>query len=124
PGPATGEVEPAAPGRRIVIALTREPEQVQESWLSAPPRLVIDLTGPRPEQPTDVSRYPLTDDLVPQARVGPHGASLRAVLDFARQPGTHVVRRDGMNLIVELADASEPAARPVAAPEKPAPTGV
>src|SRR6185503_403574 len=118
------EIEPATGGRRVVIALTREPEQVQESWLSAPPRLVIDLTGPRPEQPTDVSRYPLTDDLVPQVRVGPHGASLRAVLDFARQPGTHVVRRDGMNLIVELADASEPAARPVAAAEKPAPKAV
>jgi type IV pilus assembly protein PilQ len=109
------DIEPAASGRRVVIALTREPEQIQESWLSAPPRLVIDLTGPRPETPTDVSRYPLTDDLVPQVRVGPHGASLRAVLDFARQPGTHTVRSDGTNLIIDLADASEPAARPVAA---------
>src|SRR5262245_14100972 len=118
------EIEPAAGGRRVVIALTREPEQVQESWLSAPPRLVIDLTGPRPEQPTDVSRYPLTDDLVPQVRVRPHGASLRAVLDFARQPGTHTVRRDGMNLIVELADGSEPAPKPLAATEKPAPKAV
>src|SRR5688572_16163060 len=93
------EIEPATGGRRVVIALSREPEQVQESWLSAPPRLVIDLTGPRPETPTDVSRYPLTDDLVPQVRVGPHGASLRAVLDFSRQPGSHTVRREGMNLI-------------------------
>ena len=118
------EIEPAAAGRRVVIALSREPEQVQESWLSAPPRLVIDLTGPRPDAPTDVSRYPLTDDLVPQVRVGPHGASLRAVLDFARQPGTHVVRRDGMNLIVELADTSAPAAKPVAVAEKPAPKPV
>src|SRR5262245_35054081 len=104
------EIEPAAAGRRVVIALTREPEQIQESWLSAPPRLVIDLTGPRPEAPTDVSRYPLTDDLVPQVRVGPHGASLRAVLDFAREPGTHTISREGMNLIVELADGSQPAA--------------
>src|SRR5262245_7057239 len=109
------EIEPAASGRRVVIALTREPEQIQESWLSAPPRLVIDLAGPRPETPTDVARYPLTDDLVPQVRVGPHGASLRAVLDFARQPGTHTIRSDGTNLVIELADASEPAARPTAA---------
>lgn len=118
------EIEPAAAGRRVVIALTREPEQVQESWLSAPPRLVIDLAGPRPDQPTDVSRYPLTDDLVPQVRVGPHGANLRAVLDFTRQPVTHTVRRDGMNLIVELADVSEPAGKPTAAAEKPAPKAV
>src|SRR5262245_6007599 len=109
------EIEPAAGGRRVVIELTREPEQVEESWLSAPPRLVIDLAGPRPDAPTDVSRYPLTDDLVPQVRVGPHGANLRAVLDFARQPGNHTIRRDGMNLIVELADASEPAAHPAPA---------
>src|SRR4029453_16830123 len=125
PGPATGEIEPAASGRRVVIALTREPEQIQESWLSSPPRLVIDLTGPRPEAPTDVSRYPLTDDLVPQVRVGPHGASLRAVLDFAREPGTHTISREGMNLVVELADAHAPAAHaaitvPKAAAAKPA----
>ena len=119
------DVEPAASGRRIVIALTREPEQIQESWLSAPPRLVIDLTGPRPETATDVSRYPLTDDLVPQVRVGPHGASLRAVLDFAREPGDHTISREGMNLIIELADAHAPAAHaaitvPKAAAAKPA----
>jgi type IV pilus assembly protein PilQ len=129
----TVEIEPAAAGRRVVIALSREPEQIQESWLSAPPRLLIDLTGPRPDAPTDVARFPLTDDLVPQVRVGPHGGSLRAVLDFARQPGTHTIRREGMNLIVEVADASEhaahlsaatpPAAQPAAqAAAKPAST--
>lgn len=116
----TVEIEPAADGRRVVIGLSREPEQIQESWLSAPPRLVIDLTGPRPGTPTEVSRYPLPDDLVPQVRVGPHGASLRAVLDFARQPGTHTVRREGTNVIIELAEAKEPPPAPRATTPAPA----
>jgi type IV pilus assembly protein PilQ len=117
-------VEPLGSGRRVTIALTREPDGVQERLLSGPSRLVIDLAGPRPTGGESITQLRLSDDLVTQARVGAHGASLRAVLDLSRDPGRHTVRREGANVIVELgdvtaavpADGAVAAGAPVAAP--------
>ena len=99
-------IEPLGSGRRVTIVLSREPDNVQDILLTGPPRVVIDLSGPRPTGGVPIIRLPFTDDLVTQARVGAHGANLRAVLDLARDPGRHVVRREGNNLIVELGDVT------------------
>src|SRR5262249_8847117 len=95
-------VEPLGSGRRVTIALTREPEGVQDLLLTGPSRLVIDLAGPRPTGGGSITQLRLGDELVTQARIGAHGASLRAVLDLSRDPGRHTVRREGTSVIVEL----------------------
>jgi hypothetical protein len=92
-------------GRRITIVLSREPEGMQDFWLASPPRLVVDLTGPRAENPPTVATYPFPDEVVSQVRVGAHGGSLRAVIDLARNPGAHAVRREGLTLIADLGGA-------------------
>src|SRR5262249_26989581 len=111
-----GRVEPLGSGRRGTIALTRQPEAgpaqrlppprqpdaVQDQLLTGPSRLVIDLAGPRPTGGGSITQLRLSDDLVTQARVGSHGASLRAVLDLSHDPGRHTVRREGTNVIIEL----------------------
>src|SRR5262249_44110104 len=76
--------------------------------------LVIDVPGPLAENPMPVSRYPLSDDLVSQVRVGSHEGTLRAVLDFTHDPGPHTVRQDGATIVAEVGDPDAPA-RPTAA---------
>jgi type IV pilus assembly protein PilQ len=97
-------VEPVGSGRRVTFALSREPEGVQDFALGTPPRLVVDLNGPRPSAPATVSSFPFPDDLVSQVRVGSHGASLRAVIDLSRNPGAHLVRHDGNTLTIDFGD--------------------
>ncbi|HYV56851.1 MAG TPA: AMIN domain-containing protein, partial [Candidatus Nitrosopolaris sp.] len=99
-------VEPLGSGRRVTIALTRQPDAVQDQLLTGPSRLVIDLAGPRPTGGGSITQLRLSDDLVTQARVGSHGASLRAVLDLSHDPGRHTVRREGTNVIIELGDVT------------------
>jgi type IV pilus assembly protein PilQ len=117
-------------GRRITIVLSREPEGMQDFWLASPPRLVVDLTGPRADNPPTVATYPFPDEVVSQVRVGAHGGSLRAVIDLARNPGAHAVRREGLTLIADLGDTSvagaeaPAAAEAVASPEPPAPAPI
>ena len=123
-------VAPVGAGRRITIVLSREPEGMQDFWLASPPRLVVDLTGPRAENPPTVATYPFPDEVVSQVRVGAHGGSLRAVIDLARNPGAHAVRREGLTLIADLGDTSvagaeaPAAAEAVASPEPPAPAPI
>jgi type IV pilus assembly protein PilQ len=107
-------VEPAGAGRRLTIALSREPDTVQQFALVTPPRLVIDLTGPRADNPASVASFPLGDDLVSQMRVGTQGGRLRAIIDLSRDPGAHAVRREGASLIVELGDTSRAGTSPQA----------
>src|SRR2546428_116279 len=65
-------VEPMGEGRRLVIELTRPPDDVHDFALFAPPRLVMDLHGPLPAQPAVLTRFPLTDDMVAGVRVPTH----------------------------------------------------
>src|SRR5262245_52155692 len=99
-------VEPLGSGRRVTIALTREPDGVQDLLLTGPSRLVVDLAGPRPTGGGSITQLRLSDDLVTQARVGSHGASLRAVFDLSHDPGRHTVRREGTNVIIDLGDVT------------------
>src|SRR5207247_2086210 len=70
-------VEPLGEGRRLVIELTRPPDDVRDFTLSAPPRLVMDVHGPLPAKPAVLTRFPLTDDMVAGVRVATNGGALR-----------------------------------------------
>ena len=115
------EVAEVGAGRRLTLTLTHAPEAVRDQEIGSPPRLVLDLVGPRPAEPRQVTTLPLSDELVSRVRVGSFGGQLRAVVDLSRAPGTHVVRSEGARVIVDLGDASVIAAAPAAtAPSEPA----
>src|SRR6185295_6329615 len=97
----------AGAGRRVVLALNRVPESVEDKKMASPPRVVIELGGPRPSGPTPVTPFPLSDDLVSQVRVGQAGTHLRAVIDLApKAPEAYHVRQDGATIIAEIGDTS------------------
>ncbi len=81
------EVAQVGAGRRLTLALTRTPEAVGEREMSSPPRLVLDLAGPRPAEARPVTAFPLADELVSRVRVGSLGGKLRAIVDLSRAPG-------------------------------------
>ena len=112
------EVAQVGAGRRLTLALTRTPEAVGEREMSSPPRLVLDLAGPRPAEARPVTAFPLADELVSRVRVGSLGGKLRAIVDLSRAPGAHVVRHEGAKVIVDLGDTSL-AAAPARAARKP-----
>src|SRR5206468_4879471 len=112
------DVERAGTGRRVTIALTRAPDGLREFLLGKPPRMVIDLEGPRAPDAQREARFPLTDGVVSRARVAAHEGRLRIVLDLGRSLRQHAVRADGATLIAELGDTSDPVAE--AAPPEPA----
>jgi len=105
-------VEPTATGRRVVIVLTRPADGIHETGMAQPPRIVIDMAGPRPSTPMLPTPYPLSDEVVPQVRVGSYGPKLRAVIDLAHAPGTHAVRQEGATIVAEIGDADAPATNP------------
>src|SRR3989442_8466406 len=67
------EVAQVGAGRRLTLVLTRTPEAVQDQERGSPPRLVLDLDGPRPAEPPQVTPFPLSDELVSRGRVRPFG---------------------------------------------------
>src|SRR5690349_7108177 len=113
------QVEPMGSGRRLTMELTQAPQGVHEVALATPPRLMIDLEGPRPTDPGTIRTFAVSDETLAQVRVGSRAGQLRAVLDFSRDPGAHTVRTEGSKLIVELTDA--PPAAPEAQAAAPAP---
>src|SRR5437763_6901391 len=115
---ANAEVAQVGAGRRLTLALTRTPEAVGEREMSSPPRLVLDLAGPRPAEARPVTAFPLADELVSRVRVGSLGGKLRAIVDLSRAPGAHVVRHEGAKVIVERGDTGL-AAAPAWAARKP-----
>src|SRR5438067_3495999 len=117
---ANAEVAQVGAGRRLTLAHTRTPEAVGEREMSSPPRLVLDLAGPRPAEPRQVSAFPLADELVSRVRVGSFGGKLRAIVDLSRAPGAHVVRHEGAKVLIDLGDTSLAAAAPARAARKPA----
>jgi type IV pilus secretin PilQ/predicted competence protein len=114
-------VEPVGAGRRVTIVLSREADGVQGYPTSKPPRLVVDVAGPLEQNPMPVSRFPLTDPVVSQVRVGSHDGALRAVLDLAAEPRAHAMRKDGNTVVVDIGDVAAAAAD---APTDPAPGAV
>src|SRR5947199_3314354 len=97
-------VEPLGEGRRLVIELTRPPDDVRDFTLSAPPRLVMDVHGPLPAKPAVLTRFPLTDDMVAGVRVATNGGALRIVADLNHPALTHTVHREGNRLVADLGD--------------------
>ena len=145
PAPATTEnadrlvvrdvrVEATDTGRRLVMALSREPEGVSNFQLSSPPRMVVDLHGPIGGK-TKEARFAVADDDVTRVRVAPYDGQLRVVLDLKRRGVVTGVRQEGATLVADLeplpaapaksvektakatpaANAAEPIAEPVLA---------
>src|SRR5438552_181341 len=112
------EVAQIGAGRRLTLALTRTPEVVRDQERGSPPRLVLDLDGPRPAEPRQVTAFPLSDELVSRVRVGSFGGKLRAIVDLSHAPGPHAVRSEGAKVIVDLGDTSLAAAAPARARRK------
>src|SRR5947208_4935216 len=112
------EVAQVGAGRRLTLALTRTPEVVRDQERGSPPRLVLDLDGPRPAEPRQVTAFPLSDELVSRVRVGSFGGKLRAIVDLSHAPGAHAVRSEGAKVIVDLGDTSLAAAAPARAARK------
>jgi len=112
------EVAQVGAGRRLTLALTRTPEVVRDQERGSPPRLVLDLDGPRPAEPKQVTAFPLSDELVSRVRVGSFGGKLRAIVDLSHAPGAHAVRSEGAKVIVDLGDTSLAAATPARAARK------
>ncbi len=102
----------------IKTAHARTPEAVQDQERGSPPRLVLDLDGPRPAEPRQVTAFPLSDELVSRVRVGSFGGKLRAIVDLSRAPGPHAIRSEGAKVIVDLGDTSLAAAAPARAARK------
>src|SRR5436309_7944395 len=112
------EVAQVGAGRRLTLALTRTPEVVRDQERGSPPRLVLDLDGPRPAEPKQVTAFPLSDELVSRVRVGSFGGKLRAIVDLSHAPGPHAVRSEGAKVIIDLGDTSLAAAAPARAARK------
>src|SRR5438093_12211448 len=112
------EVAQVGAGRLLTLALTRTPEVVRDQERGSPPRLVLDLDGPRPAEPRQVTAFPLSDELVSRVRVGSFGGKLRAIVDLSHAPGAHAVRSEGAKVIVDLGDTSLAAATPARAARK------
>src|SRR2546429_3509151 len=89
------EVAQVGAGRRLTLALTRTPEAVGEREMSSPPRLVLDLAGPRPAEARPVTAFPLADELVSRVRVGSHGGELRALAALSPPPRAPARRPQG-----------------------------
>src|SRR5437879_9676459 len=94
------EVAQVGAGRRLTLTLTRTPEAVRDQEMGSPPRLVLDLAGPRPPEARPVTTLPLSDELVSRVRVGSSGGTLRAIVDLAHAPGAHVVRHEGAKVLI------------------------
>src|SRR5438876_232800 len=112
------EVAQVGAGRRLTLALTRTPEVVRDQERGSPPRLVLDLDGPRPAEPKQVTAFPLSDELVSRVRVGSFGGKVRGIVDRSHAPGAHAVRSEGAKVIVDLGDTSLAAATPARAARK------
>jgi type IV pilus secretin PilQ/predicted competence protein len=116
-------LEPVGEGRRVSVQLTRTPDDVKQFMLASPPRVVIDLTGPRVEENPRDARFPFDDPVLSRVRVAPHNGFLRVVLDLRRDVKPFSVRSDGMDVLADLGDtgAPLPALAPVVTPSETAP---
>jgi hypothetical protein len=94
-------VETTDTGRRLVMALSREPEGVSNFQLSSPPRMVVDLHGPIGAK-TKEARFAVADDGVTRVRVAPYDGQLRVVLDLKRKSAVTAVRQEGATLVADL----------------------
>ena len=110
-------IETSGTGRRLVVALTREPDSVQDFQLTAPPRVVVDLRGPLAGRARE-ARYPVVDSAVERVRVAPYEGQLRVVVDLKNKATVTDVRQEGATVIAEIAGGPTPPVKTAAkAPE-------
>ncbi len=107
-------VETTDTGRRVVVALTRTPDSVQNFQLTAPPRVVVDVRGPLAGRARE-GRFAVVDRTVSRVRVAPYEGQLRIVLDLTGKGAVTAVRTEGATLIAELTGPAEPPAKTAAA---------
>ena len=107
--------------RRMILALSREPDGIQNFQLSSPPRLVVDVHGPIAARARE-ARFAVSDPGVTRVRVAPYEGQLRIVLDLKRRSAVTAVRQEGATLVADLEDAA-PAKRASAEPA-PAPAPI
>lgn len=114
-------IESSATGRRLVVALTRQPDSVQDFQLTAPPRVVVDLRGPLAGRVAE-ARYPVVDRAVERVRVARYEGQLRIVVDLKNKGTVTAVRQDGTTLVAELAGGPTPPVKTAAKEPEVAPT--
>ncbi len=102
-------VETTDTGRRVVVALTRTPDSVQNFQLTSPPRVVVDVRGPSAGRARE-GRFSVVDRTVSRVRVAPYEGQLRIVLDLTGKGTVSAVRSEGATLIADLTGPAEPAA--------------
>jgi len=132
-------LESTEAGRRVVVQLGRAPERLRSFAVDDPPRLVMDVWGPRARDDGRELRFPLDDALVQRVRAAAYRDRLRIVVDLREGIPVRTARVDGSALVAELrsapaaaeigaiaaASGSAEAATPVAvAPEPAAPAPV
>jgi len=103
-------------GRRVVVQLGRTPERLRSFAVDDPPRLVMDVWGPRARGDGRELRFPLDDALVQRVRAATYRDRLRIVVDLREGIPVRTARVDGSVLVAELRSALD-----AAAPEPPAP---
>jgi protein involved in polysaccharide export with SLBB domain len=118
-GAARLSLERLGEGRRIRIALSRNPGDVRRFMLDAPARLVIDVEKTDPSPAAEVR---LADELVRSVRIATRGSGLRVVFDLAASVDEQAVRTEGQAIVVDLGDVAPPATA-VAAKDDPVPAG-
>src|SRR5262245_6387853 len=99
-------VRSADAGRRVMVELTRTPDDLKQFALANPPRVVIDLSGPRRAGSSKETRFEVGDEGVRQVRVAPFEGRLRVVLDLRDPAGQYVVRNDGTLLTADFGDVT------------------
>jgi type IV pilus secretin PilQ/predicted competence protein len=107
-------LEEMGTSQRLVVDLSRAPDAVRNFRLSAPPRVVLDLTGPH-RAAVPVERYKAGEGAVERVRVGHYDGRLRLVVDLAEAaPDTYDVRVEDTKLVVSFGDWGLAPAAPVA----------
>jgi hypothetical protein len=100
-------VETTDTGRRVIVALTREPDSVQNFQLTAPPRVVVDVRGPHAGRAHE-GRFAVTDRAVSRVRVAPYEGQLRIVLDLTSKGAVTGVYKEGSTVVADLAPLPAP----------------
>ncbi len=105
-------IEELGVSQRLDFDLSRAPDAVQAFRRAAPPRVVLDLSGPH-RAATAVERYGAGDRAVERVRVGHYDGRLRLVIDLGETaPDTYDIRTEGTRLVVSFGDwSTEPTAR-------------
>lgn len=97
-----------ARGAAVVLRTSHRPV-LQTQRLQGPPRIVVDMEHTR--KAVRQWRHDLEHALVQRVRLGPHGSTLRAVLDLRTDAVTHAIDTTEQGVVVRLKRHAEKPAR-------------